>query len=108
MRKDVGVFLDKFIKAFETLNIDNVDSLILFGSQARGTALVSSDIDIAVVMTEPLTHRQRGELICLPDEVDDIYDVDLYFTTKVAVDTGDGIFNTNKYIREEGLKLWPL
>ena len=49
MQNGVQNFLEAYKKRFTSLNI-TVDSLILFGSQAKGTAKVSSDIDIAVVV----------------------------------------------------------
>lgn len=49
-----------------------MDSIVLFGSQARGTATISSEVDIAVVMkNEKLTPRERGEILCLGDEIDE-------------------------------------
>jgi len=61
MRPYVKEFLDSYVKLFRGLDID-IDSLILFGSQAKGTATVRSDIDIAVVMKEHLSPLQRGIL----------------------------------------------
>ncbi|MCL2574729.1 MAG: nucleotidyltransferase domain-containing protein [Defluviitaleaceae bacterium] len=57
-------FLGRYLELFNASNI-NVDSIILFGSQARGTAMVSSDIDISVVMKESLSSQDRGHLRCL-------------------------------------------
>ena len=105
MRVEIQNFLKEYVKKFEELNI-NINSLILFGSQAKGTATISSDIDIAVVMDENLSPRIRGELLCLADEVDMRYDVNLFFTTKNALENATGHFDTNKYIKEEGVILW--
>ena len=105
MRPEIRRFLDEYVNQFAKLNID-VNSLILFGSQARGTATISSDIDIAVVMDHALHPRQRGELLSLGDEIDTRFDVNLFFTTKNALDNATGDFDTNKYINEEGVVLW--
>ena len=38
---------------------DFVEAIVLFGSEARGTANIASDIDIAVISTRPLTLREK-------------------------------------------------
>lgn len=38
---------------------DFVEAIVLFGSEARGTANITSDIDIAVISTRPLTLREK-------------------------------------------------
>ena len=106
MRPYIKEFLDKFVDRFEQLGIE-VDSLILFGSQARGTAVVSSDIDIAVVMNESLCHLQRGILHELGERIEDWADVDLFFTTPEALKVATSELDTNRYIRDEGVVLWP-
>jgi len=105
MRDYIKGYLDKYVKTFEMLNI-NVEALILFGSHARDTALVSSDVDIAVVMKEPLGREAKGLLRCLGDEIDEDIRVDLFFTTKEAINSAEGVFDTNRYIKEEGIVLW--
>ena len=105
MRSCVGSFLEEYRKRFAALNVA-VDSLVLFGSQAKGTATLSSDIDIAVVMNHPLSHFERGKILSLAEEIDPRFETNLFFTTQTAVSNGEGIFNTNKYIREEGVLLW--
>ena len=104
-KKEIKNFLNQYVIEFKKLNI-GVDSIILFGSQARGTATISSDIDIAVVMNKNLSARERGEIICLGDEINDEYSTNVFFTTKQALTNPSGIFDTNKYIKEEGVVLW--
>jgi len=105
MRPDVKQYLNEYIKQFERLDI-SINALVLFGSQARGTATISSDIDIAVVMGENLTPLDRGKLLSLGDEVDMRFETNLFFTTREAVEKATGDFDTNKYIKEEGVVLW--
>jgi predicted nucleotidyltransferase len=105
IREYVREYIDSYVTEFEKMDID-VDSLILFGSQARGTATISSDVDIAVVMKGSLTPRERGELVCLGDEIDSNIKTSLFFTTKQALDRADHVFDTNRYIRDEGVVLW--
>ena len=106
MRPHVKDFLNSYVQLFETLDID-IDSLVLFGSQAKGAAKISSDIDIAVVMKENLSPQERGTLRGLGDEIDMRMRVNLFFTTPAALATAAHVFDTNKYIRDEGVVLWP-
>lgn len=99
-------FLHKFVAKFEETGI-RIDSLVLFGSQAKGTAVLSSDVDIAVVMDAPLCSQQRGELRGIGEDIDHRINVDLFFTTRDALNNASGTFDTNKYIRDEGVVLWP-
>ena len=106
IKPHIQQFLTHYISKFQETNID-VDSLILFGSHARGTAILSSDIDIAVVMKHPLTSKERGHLRSLGEEIDDMIDTNLFFTTRQALEAPTQTFDTNKYIKEEGIVLWP-
>ena len=105
MRPEVRQYLDKYVEQFHTLDV-KINSLILFGSQAKGTATISSDIDIAVVMDGNLSPLERGKLLSLGDEIDMRFETNLFFTTKNAIETAISNFDTNKYIREEGIVLW--
>jgi len=106
MRRDVSEFLEKYVAEFKNMGIKNVDSLVLFGSQARDTAKVSSDIDIAVVMSESLNSLERGQLLSLGDDVDMRFETNLFFTTRKALNDAHRDLDTNKYIRDEGVILW--
>jgi len=101
----VSTFLEAYKERFSLLGI-TVDALILFGSQAKGTAKISSDIDIAVVTHHPLSPYERGKILSLSEEIDPRFETNLFFTTRTAIENGKGIFDTNKYIREEGVLLW--
>ena len=106
MREEVKIFLSNYVDAFKVLNVE-IHSLILFGSQARGTATISSDIDIAVVSKNALASFVRGQLRCLGDDINPMLDVNLFFTTPEALENADEELDTNKYIKEEGVELWP-
>jgi len=106
MRKEIAEFLDEYILQFKKLDIKNVESIVLFGSQARGTAKVSSDIDIAVVMTESLNSYDRGRVLSIADDVDMRFETNLFFTTRHAVDNACRHLDTNTHIKNEGVVLW--
>jgi len=105
MRAEVKHFLDEYLDRFKKMDI-GVSSLILFGSQAKGTATISSDIDIAVVTDGELSPCARGQLLSLGDEIDMRFVVNLFFTTKIGLKNATDDFDTNKYIKEEGVVLW--
>jgi len=50
-----------------------VSDVILFGSQATGKAFEFSDYDILVIVSRPISWRQRREIS------DDIYSIDLKY-----------------------------
>lgn len=105
MHPQVKDFLHKYVNEFKQLGI-KIDALILFGSQARGTATISSDIDIAVVMNEPLNPEERGCLLSLGDEIDMSLATNLFFTTSDAINNAVRDLDTNNSIRKEGVVLW--
>ena len=106
MREHIQQYLEQYIEKFEALNLDNVEALILFGSQARGSATISSDVDIAVVMREPLDVKSRGSLRCLGEDINPHIEVNLFFTTPEALDNSQHHFDTNTHIKKEGVMLW--
>ncbi len=62
-------FKNKFDKDldFLTSNYD-IEKIILFGSCARGTYKVTSDLDLLVLTKEDLTRQERGEIHSTLDE----------------------------------------
>ena len=105
VRRYLRQYLDDYVEEFEKLNID-VNALILFGSHARGEGVLSSDVDIAVVMNEPLSSRERGILRCLGDEINPYIETDLFFTHVQALEGPTHHFDTNTHIKREGIVLW--
>ncbi len=68
--------LDKFKQSVKALYGDNLDKILLFGSQARGEAHSDSDIDILVVLKKMNDYSQEIEKtsistaqICLDNNV---------------------------------------
>ena len=105
MRDYIKKYLNDYVKEFEALNID-IHALILFGSQARGEATISSDVDIAVVMKEPLNSQERGTLRFLGEEIDEDIETNIYFTNIQALENPSHHFDTNTHIKREGIVLW--
>ena len=101
----ISEYLNKYIDEFKKLSIQ-IHALVLFGSQARGTATISSDVDIAVVMDSSLTRRERGILRCLGEDINPYVETNLFFTTLDDLANPTHHFDTNKYIKNEGVVLW--
>lgn len=106
MRDYIKEYLKEYVDRFKELLLEDVEALILFGSQARDTATISSDIDIAVIMKKPLDAQSRGLLRCLSEDINPHIEVNLFFTTAEALKAPHHHFDTNTYIKEEGIILW--
>ena len=106
MRPEIKLFIDEYINAFTELDISGVDALVLFGSQARGTATLLSDVDIAVIMRNNLTPRDRGIMLSLGEDIDMRIETNLFFTTQQALDNAERDLDTNTSIKKEGIILW--
>lgn len=61
--------LNKFKQSLKALYGDNLDKIILFGSQARGEAKPDSDIDLLIVTHKILSKKDREKLINLISDI---------------------------------------
>jgi predicted nucleotidyltransferase len=59
-QKRLRQILKEYRTALKELLGDDLDSIVLFGSQARGDAVEGSDIDVLCIMKRPFDY---GELI---------------------------------------------
>ncbi|GHV14751.1 hypothetical protein FACS1894219_11120 [Clostridia bacterium] len=105
MRSEIKQFLDQVVRRYSSENLP-IESVILFGSQARGDAKISSDVDLAIVTLPNLTHTERGKIICIPDEYNECIKTNLYFTTADNLASASLWNDTNYHIRNEGIVLW--
>jgi predicted nucleotidyltransferase len=83
----------------------NVIQVILFGSYAKGTPRVGSDIDIAIVSQESWSFEDRSAVRHLFDDFDCGDKLSFFFTTENGLESND-INNANFWIRTEGVTLW--
>ena len=79
--------------------------VIIFGSFAKGTARVGSDVDIALVSRESWSFENRSFVRDLFDDFDCGAKLSFFYTTE------DGLKATSKndanyWIRTEGAELW--
>ena len=80
-----------------------IRSVILFGSEARGEATLTSDIDIALVSDEPLTRAQR---LAFAHALDDGYpEVCVINTLTAHLDT-EKFLDVDYHIKREGLLVY--
>ena len=84
---------------------DTVEKLYLFGSYARKTNTVYSDIDIAVLVSEDFTIYDKADLYCLFSEIFPDRDTSLFITTEQALTTTNCL-DVNYSVREEGVLVW--
>ena len=56
-----------------------VESVMLFGSYARGNALKDSDIDLFVLTSRPLSYRERGKMY------DKVFPINLEHDTLISL-----------------------
>ena len=85
---------------------DRLDRIILFGSQARGNAKLDKDIDILIVLKDPVSHsaemRHTSHFVA-QFYLDHYTVVSRVFMTKSKFENDDSIFLKN--VRKNGIVL---
>lgn len=86
-------------------NIPNLKGIYLFGSCARGSVKIGSDVDLLVVTEELIKDReQKGRIRCELYEVIRGVATDLVFYTWSSLHLKEDLFT--KQLRREGIILW--
>ena len=104
MKKHIEDFLESYVKKITAISAD-VDAIILFGSQARDTAKLSSDVDIAIISSKTLADV-RGALREIAEDINDSITVNLFFSSYENLENPSDYFDTNYHIKREGVVLW--
>lgn len=98
--------LSKLKNYLETLYQDELEQIILFGSQARGEAKLESDIDVLIILKNPFSYYNEVHEIsqfisdlCLEENLF----VSCCFTNKEQWKTENNVFFRN--IKREGIAL---
>ncbi len=106
MNKQVQTIITKTQQGIKKLYGEQLDKIILFGSQARGDATPDSDIDILIVLKNSFNYSQESERISIL-----IADLCLEYNVLIscAFTTSDLLHNYNnaffRNIRQEGLAI---
>lgn len=79
--------------------------IIIFGSFAKETARVGSDVDIALVSRQSWTFQDRSDMRDLFEEFDCGANLSFFYTTESGLQSEDKN-NANYWIRTEGVVLW--
>ena len=85
--------------------------ILLFGSEARGEAVLTSDVDIALVSDEPLTHSERLEFkeifdVRLFPEVNGLFPEINVINTLTADLATERFTDVSYHIKREGLVIY--
>jgi len=107
-RPHVWTAIDAYVQRLTSEFPDDVVSIILYGSQARGESQPESDIDLLIVVRR-LTPSLRGELTDLAWQVQFEYDVvfsDIVRTVDEFQQMQREQFPYYRNIEREGLILW--
>jgi len=89
-----------------TMHQSFIKAIILFGSEARGEARLTSDVDIALISTKSLTMKER--LSILANVPQDLYcDVDVRITClkEAAMDTVNRL-DVGYSVKKEGVIIY--
>ena len=85
---------------------DFVESIILFGSEARGAAKLTSDIDLALISTKPLTMKERLSIFAhVPQDVYCDADVRVVCLRKSSLNTPNKL-DIGYSIKREGVVVY--
>jgi len=89
MRIDKKLVLNDLSNLLRNRFGDNLRDVVLFGSQANGTAQKDSDYDFLIVLKEKVDWKIEGEISDLCYEIDLKYDIitDIHILSEVELST---------------------
>lgn len=104
----IDLALEKMIPGLQEIYGDLVDSIILYGSTARGTRAEDSDVDVAILLPAGATKAMRDQMLDL------VVDLELECGRVLSVLCIDydkfaewkDIIPFYKNIRKDGVVLW--
>lgn len=85
-------------------DIPNLETIILFGSSARGALRVNSDLDILIITSDPLEREDRGEISSILEEAIDGVHTDGVFYTREQYEHSIRLFT--QQVKNEGIILY--
>ncbi|MCL1787466.1 MAG: nucleotidyltransferase domain-containing protein [Defluviitaleaceae bacterium] len=81
----------------------HIESVMLFGSYAKGESTATSDLDFAVVSHRP-EDVDRGRIRYAVEDYD--IECDFVYTTVDKISHPTGVLDVNYSIKQEGILLW--
>lgn len=100
--------LDELVRGITSILQDNLISIVLYGSVARGTDTQESDVDVALLLRDPITRETReklddflGEMDLKHDKLFSVIDI-----TENTFETWKNVIPFYKNVSEEGIVLW--
>jgi len=89
-----------------TKHFDFVEAILLFGSEARGEARLTSDVDLALISTRPLTVRERLSILKnAPEDLLCDVDVRIACLRKESLST-TRVLDVGHSIKKEGVVIY--
>ncbi len=104
----IDLALEKLIPGLREIYGDMIESIILYGSTARGTQAEDSDVDVAILLHAGATKAMRGQMLDL------VVDMELECGKVLSVLCIDydkfaewkDVLPFYKNIRKDGIVLW--
>ena len=99
---------EELVQGLTAIFQNNISMIILYGSVARNEATNESDIDIAVILKQELSHDKRAEFLEWSAEFDMKYEKVFSFIDieKEKMEQWGDILPFYKNIQKEGIVLW--
>jgi len=90
----------------QTSHEDFVKAIVLFGSEARGEATLTSDVDLALISTRSLTHAERRSILKdISFELDCKVDCRIVCLREEALNTGKKL-HVGTSIKQDGVIIY--
>ncbi len=100
--------IEEMLRELQRIFGENIQQIILFGSTARMDAASDSDIDIAIILRQELSHDKRVEFLEWSADFDMKYEKVFSFIDieKQKMEQWGDILPFYKNIQKEGIVLW--
>lgn len=100
--------IDEVVTGLRKIFDDNICQIILYGSIARNEATSESDIDIAIILKEGLSEKNRAPFISFAAELDIKYErvFSIIDIEQKQMKKWGNVLPFYKNIQEEGIILW--
>lgn len=85
-------------------NIPGLETIILFGSCARNTIRITSDVDLLIITSYPLERIMCGEIASVLEEEIDKVHTDVIFYTREQYENSARLFT--QQVKKEGIVLY--